>query len=253
MTKYPGTRPTNDDVIAVLGILDGYVDQLEAEDPAEQMANRTYRRLNWGVAALLVSDLLLTFWQALSINKVVQAIPYYEALYAVLLLLAISVSIFANVRMYRSQGHLLRALREPRRALLNNLKERLAIEDQKVTELLTHTLATLMFTRSRLLQASDTHKERSEATFGAAGRLGLFPSVLAAGAALIPLVKGGPLWAQALAIVVTILIVLNQNTATTLHMGLADTKLMLGLLDRAIAIKEEDRTTTSPQPTPAHA
>lgn len=62
MTKYPGTRPANDDVIAVLGILDGYVDQLEAEDPADQTANRTYRRLNWGVSVLLVSDLLLTFW-----------------------------------------------------------------------------------------------------------------------------------------------------------------------------------------------
>ncbi|GGS05463.1 hypothetical protein [Deinococcus sedimenti] len=43
-----------------------------------------------------------------------------------------------------------------------------------------------------------------------------------------------------LAIVVTSLIVLNQNTATTLHMALADTRLMLGLLDRAIAIKEEE-------------
>lgn len=240
MTKYPSSRPSNDDVIAVLDILNGHVDQLEEEGPAEQAANRTYNWWNWGAGGLLVGDLLLTTYQGFAIVKKVPPVPYFDVWYAGLLLLAIAVSIIANVQMYRSQGHLLRALQEPRRAMLSNLKGRLESEDGKVADLLTHTLATLVFTRARLMQASDILKDRSEATFGAASKLGLFPGILAAGAALLPLIKGGPLWAQGLAVVVTFLIILNLNTATTLAMGIADTRLMLGLLDRAIAIKEEE-------------
>lgn len=253
MTKYPGTRPANADVIAVLNILNGHVDQLEQEDPADQAANRTYSRWNWAAGGLLIADLTLTFCQGFLIVKKLPPVPHYDVWYAVLLLLAIAVSIFANVQMYQSQGRLLRALRQPRQALVTNLQERLKEEDNKVAELLAHTLDTLVFTRARLLQASETNKERAEATFGAAGKLGLFPGILAAGAALLPLVKGGPIWAQTLAIIITFLIVLNQNTATTLSMGAADIKLMLGLLDRAVAIKEEEkRVAVSPQPEPAH-
>lgn len=197
------------------------------------------------------SLLFLLFAFALLSASLFVTIPALRVVTSALIVLAAGISLYANFRVVREQPGGFRALRQPRRALMNRLEEVLALEEAAVDRLLAYDLATLQFARARLTQAVEVSRERTETVLGPVGKLGLFPAVLTAVAAALTTLKGAPLCVQIVAVVVTLLLILNQNTATTVQTGLTDARLMFGLLDRAVGLREGAGAADAPARTPA--
>lgn len=232
MTQYPSTPSRTEDVIHVLHDLNGYADRLVEDTPEEARSQRRYTRFtNASLVLLLCAFVLL-------VASLFVTLSALRAVTSVLILVAAGVSLYANIRVVREQPRVFRALRRPRQALMNRLEEVLELEEAAVRQLLAYDLATLQFVRARLAQAVEVSKERTETVLGPVGKPGLFPAVLAAAVAALSALRGAPLWAQVVAVGATFLLILNQNTATTVQMGLTDARLMFGLLDQAIGVRE---------------
>ena len=154
------------------------------------------------------------------------------------MLIATIVSIWAILRATTEQADTWRSLRRPRPAMLASLKRTHDTEERYVNHLATYAPTTLQYTRARLADRTESLRERSEALFGGISKIGLFPSILAALVAAVSAVKGAPLWAVLASGLGTVLLVVNQDTAATMHMSNVDTKLMLSILDRAIKRQE---------------
>lgn len=151
---------------------------------------------------------------------------------------AVFLSIYASVQVVREQPGVWQVFQEPRPALIERLKSYLEIEESYVSTLLAYGMTNLVFVRARLSQLIELQRERSDAILGSISKVGLFPSALAAILAVVTAVKGDPpLWAIALTGIGTLLLLLNQNAATSIHIATVDVKLMLGLLDRAINLQ----------------
>lgn len=232
MTEFPTGRPEREAVSQILALLEAHLNALEEETPAIKRSERRYRISNFTSFAFLGGAFLLV----IITNQL--TVPYSGIAYPVLVFAAVLISLVANVRVIREQSHVFGALRKPRQDLLRRLGDVFELEEKTVENLIAYPLDSLVFTRARLLQAVDVRRERSEAVLGSASRLGLFPSVLTAFTAVLATLRNAPLWAQAAALVLTGLLILNQNTATTLQMALSDARVMSGLLDRAIQLQQ---------------
>lgn len=238
MTGYPAQRPDKGEVLGLLDDLEAHLNALTQETPHEQQSERRLHRRTrlslwlFGGAALAVLGSVLD--------------PQHNVIwlgaYAVLLVLASVTSGFAIARATAEQADTWRALRRPRQAMLASLKASHDLEDALITKLLGYQPTTLHYTRARLAERAETQRERADGIFGGISKIGLFPSVLAALVAAASAIKGAPLWAVLASGVGTGLLILNQDTAAGMHMATVDTKLMLGLLDRAIAIKDGEQS-----------
>jgi len=219
----------------ILGGLEAYMAEDDQESPAVTASQKRY-----GYRVLL-SVLLLGGALVATVVQAVRPFPEFELVYGALLLAALTVAIIANILVVREQGSVFQDLRQPRSAIMKALQGRLVSEEEQVAKLLAYGLPELQFARTRLNQTSEIQKERFEAVFGAAGRLGFLPAILATAAATLPVIKGAPLWLLMIAVVIALLVVLAQGKATDLQMALSDFKHMLGLLDQAVAVKEGEK------------
>ncbi|MVN87607.1 hypothetical protein GO986_12605 [Deinococcus sp. HMF7620] len=222
-----------DQVKALLDGLEEYMAKDDQESSEVAASQKRYgRRVSWSLALLAVA-LAATGVQAL------QPFDGFTLVYGGLVLMALLIAVVANILVVREQGNVFQSLRQPRPAMISALQERLIGEEAEVAKLLSYGLPEIQFARARLAQTSEIQKERFEAVFGAAGRLGMLPAILATAAATLPVIKGAPLWLLITAVVVAFLVVLTQNKATDVQMALSDLKHMLGLLDQAVTIKEK--------------
>jgi hypothetical protein len=231
---YPAARPTSEEYDVVLDTLNRYIRRLDQPTDEENASERRLRnRTAFGMAIYVLA------FAALILSAVFKDIEVRLLIaFSVLLVLSAVVNGVALTRAFMEQKDTWSALKRPRESMIKALKSTYPIEENYVTMLLKHPTPTLQFVRARLTDRIDVQRERSDGIFGAISKVGLFPSVLAAIVTAVTATKGTFTWVTLAAAVGTGLLILNQNTAADFHMAAADTKLMLSLLDRAIALQE---------------
>lgn len=234
MPAYPSTHPPADEVVGLWTYFNTYLDGLETDTVEERLSQWRY-----GVTTLISGTLLgAAAFVALLGRKVV---PQFDTVYLVLVLAAAVTGAVGIVRVSREQPHILGALRRPRQAMMQALIERVTSEAAAVEHLLTFDTATLQFGQARLTQMTEIRRERMETLLGAISKLGLLPSVFAAAIALLATLKGAPAWIQVAAPLLTAVLIWLYNVAANIQSSLTDARLLLGLLERTVAVKE-DRT-----------
>lgn len=234
MSPYPAARPELDDYEKVLDTLNAYVQRLgQPTDEEKASDQRMHLRLRIGmlVMGLAVVPLIFT---AFNPQRQFELLAAYSAL----LIIGSVLNGLALTRAITEQKGTLIALREPRDTMISALKSSFTTEENYVSLLLQYPAVALQFARARLADRIEVQRERTDGTFGAISKIGLFPSILAAVITAVTATKGSPAWVIVAAAVATGFLILNQNTAANFHMAAADTRLMLSLLDRTIARQE---------------
>lgn len=233
VSAYPKARPNKEEYLDVLNLLEGHIVSLsepsENEDKAEKRLNKRMRggMILFGLAVVILIASAFSSLYAFAL----------QIAYAVVLISATVVSALAITRSMAERSETWRALKRPRQAMIANLKIRHDDEEKLISQLMSYQSTTLEFTRARLAERMEIQKERGEAIFGGISKIGLFPSVLAAIVGAVSAVKGAQSWVIIASAAATGLLILNQDVASEMHLAVVDTKVMIGLLDRAIRVQ----------------
>ncbi|ULH14026.1 hypothetical protein MF271_00670 (plasmid) [Deinococcus sp. KNUC1210] len=230
------TRPYPEygNIADIFKVLQRFTDAFDSETPQDAASQRRYTAFTRWSLVLLAMAAIFAIYGAFhpSFN--------WKWVYYWCLGTSVTISLAANIQVYREQPDVLSRLSKPKPAILKRLAEVIALEEQYARELHQYTPATVKYARARLAVSLENQKDRAEALFGLATKVGLFPSILSAGLAFLVAIRTAPVSIILLSLALTALLFFNHTVAHNIQINLIDMRAMLALLDRTI--QEQDIT-----------